>query len=320
MVGQAEGSKKHGRGLSKGIRDAITTCGVIALLGSTSQPAFSKQDFHDIKLTPDVTAADENSTVLRPDAKEVAQLLRIEPYIERVRQAELSGAKLDRPLLNAKVFCMWRILETAQEVRKFTAAIDKDLAASYVALDSLQSLRDNAQNAVNTFNFMQGGVLGIMKQSLFLNHRRQASQYPLVVSASVGTGLSAINLLTQNIWFRKIDHEPNTLRHFFSDRYAPPDANRSYLWKFFNQQVPGSTHNLTRREVLMKHWESVAALNAKNEARLHKLSAAPIDQHAHFENIRLLTQRISLLYDLKTHVEELDASLYELQKSITSKN
>lgn len=74
---------------------------------------------------------------------------------------------------------------------------------------------------------------------------------------------------------------------------------------------------LTRRQILIKHWEAFEKLNSKDERRLKKLAAAPSYSERLNESIRIVSQRMDLLHGLRTHIEEFDTELYELHQAIT---
>lgn len=278
--------------------------------------------FYDIKMTPDIDHGAAAAGQLRADAAEIADLLEIMPYVERLREQKKnnpsSTSELPKPLLNAKVLCLWRILVLTEEVRRYSAAIDCDLASSNVVLADLTGKRDATSNMLNTVNFAQGGVLGITKQSLLLSHFFNSSQMPIMISASLSTGLSLTNLLLPAVWKSKITQSQNILSHFINTSYRPPDADHSYLFKFFTSEIPGSTNHLTRREILLKHWQAFKHLNPEDHKLMRKLSASPEPNEDMAENINVLSLRIELLHDLKTHVEEVDGALYELHKAIRS--
>jgi hypothetical protein len=278
--------------------------------------------FYDIKMTPDIDHGAAAAGQLRADAAEIANLLEIMPYVERLREQKKSNpsatSELPKPLLNAKVLCLWRILVLAEEVRRYSAAIDCDLASSNVVLADLTGKRDATSNMLNNVNFAQGGVLGITKQSLLLSKFFNSSQMPIMISASLSTGLSLTNLLLPAVWKSKITQSQNILSHFINTSYRPADADHSYLFKFFTSEIPGSTNHLTRREILLKHWQAFKHLNPEDHKLMRKLSASPEPNEDMAENINVLSLRIELLHDLKTHVEEVDGALYELHKAIRS--
>jgi hypothetical protein len=283
--------------------------------------AAEKGAFKDIVITPDLEGRTTTSTELRADAREVAALLKIEPFVERLRAAKAAGQTTDnlpRPLLNAKLLCLWKISECLLEVRKFVAAIDYDLASSNIALDSLVARRNQVQNTLNTINFMQGGTLGAIKQGMALHGEFSGSQYPGMVSFGLGTTLASLNLVLPSIWVRRIDAPPNSLSYFLRQNHQFLDAQDSQLWQFLESPIPGSKWTMSRREVLVHHWEDLAGLQSTHERLLRRLSSVHEGPEHLTESIGLIGQRLALLHDLKTHIEEFDGSLYELHKAIQS--
>jgi hypothetical protein len=282
--------------------------------------------FVDIKLTPDSPVDKQVAGVLRPDAAEIAEILELEPYMQKLIAAKAVSAGggtpqvLDRPLLKTKLFCLYRIVIAQQEVRRIAALLDRDLATANVDLGTLSAKQANFNNTMTTANFMQGGILGIVKQSLSLHGQGTASQYELMTSFGLGTTLSVINLAVPMFWTQKVDAPPNSLEYFLNLNRVPPDASESYLWKFFNKEVPGTTWHMTRRQVLLNHWHDFAGLDtgsgAGTEYNHRVLAALPAEDRHLRENFALVMKRIILLHDLKTHLEEFDASLYELHKAI----
>jgi hypothetical protein len=216
------------------------------------------------------------------------------------------------------MICLLRLYLVSQEVRKAVALIDNELSTSNTALDSLSAQRYMASNLLNTTNFMQGGSAGTVKQSLSFIGGAPVSARQEIAMASFGTSiaLSLTNLLLPRIWSRKVDTPPNSLSQVFDDKSKPDDASKSYLWKFLNSPVPGNGP-LPRRTILLKHWESLAGIDPTDVDIHRRLGALPEEGTVEHENIRILNKRISLLHDLKTHIEEFDGSLFEFHQAIT---
>lgn len=313
--------------VSRDVR-AVLVAAVLALgmtlIVSGAASADDAASFRDIKLTPERKLSSEQAGHLRADAQEIADLLKIAPLVERLRAQQQAGSSRlppTRAFQNARLLCLWKIFIASQEVRKVVATINYDLSRSNQALDSLTSKRDMTINMLNTFNFMQSGILGTIKQGGGFEGRHQilpaARQEIGMTFFGTGTGLAAINLLIPPLWSRKIETTPNILVHVFDPSYRPADAEQSYLWKFMNSPIPGSNLALTRRQILIRHWEAFAGLKSKDERRLKKLAAAPSDSERFNESIRIISQRMDLLHDLRTHIEEFDTALYELHQAVT---
>jgi len=282
-----------------------------------------RKSFLDVKLTPTIDPLHAAKGEMRADADEVANLLNIKAMVEQIREAKrqgiLSGSMVPRSIQQSRLLCLWKLLIASQEVRKANAAIDFELANSYTSLDKLMVRQNMTINLLNTANFLQGGVIGTIKQSMGLS--TQTARLPVrqeiaITSFSTGTLLSLMNLAVPYVYRRKIEAPPNSLVPFFNSDRQPNDADKSYLWKFLNTPVPGEDATLTRRQILVKHWQSFSGLNLNDETALKKLATSATSENLS-ENIGIVAKRIGLLHDLRTHIEEFDGCLYELHREIT---
>lgn len=290
---------------------------------TTATAAIEAKAFKDITLTPARIPENEARGDLREDAKEVAQVLGVEDAVERLRR-EKGNFSNSKELQSVRLMCLWKIFIAAEEVRKVVTECQFDLAQAHIALDQLTGKKQMVSNMITTANFMQGGTLGIVKQSISFKNSgktrarvfRRRAQEIAITSFSTGTGLAMLNQMIGPVWSRRIDCRPTMLSHIFDENYQPADHQISYLWKFYSKPCPGYTNNLTRRQVLVKHWQDFGGVNVSNKNLVDKVSADVEDIER--ENIRILSTRISLLNDLVSHIEEFDASLYELHKAITN--
>jgi len=275
--------------------------------------------FRDIKMTPDRDRDGEARGEPRAEAEELATLLNIKPLVEKLRAAKASGSpEATRPIEQTRLLCMWKIFIALQEVRKVVAVLNVEIARSNESFNSLTAKRNMTTNVLNTATFMQYGILGTIDKSMNLKFGQPIPSVEInTVMFGIGTALPTIALFAPSIFKEKIDSPPNTLAHIFNASFRPADADKSYLWKFINSPIPGSNSPLTRREILIKHWEDFANLDIKDSKGMRRLAAMPSAEENLTESVRILGARIALLQDLKTHVEEFDASLYELHNAIS---
>lgn len=299
----------------------LKSLAVLMMLSSSSTAVYAgvaedAKSFRDITLTPRRVIENESRGELREDAKEVAEVLGVSDMVARLRQAK-GNPNPSREVQTMRLLVLWRIFTASEEVRHVVAECGFDLAQAHIALDGLNAKKQMVSNTLTTANFMQGGTMGIMKQSL--NYYRQNHvivQEIGITTFGVGTGLAAINQLIGPAWTRKIDSRPTMLSHFFNENYVPKDFEVSYLWKFFNKPCPGYSNNLTRRQVLIKHWKDFGNLDTENKRLVDRVAASAPEGER--EGVKILGKRIALLNDLRSHFEEFDASLYELHKAITN--
>jgi hypothetical protein len=277
--------------------------------------------FRDIKMAAERDKAGEARGELRAEAQELAALLNIKPLVEKLRAAKASemgaSAETSRPIEQARMLCLWKIFIALQEVRKVVAVLNIEIARSFESFNSLTAKRNMTTNILNTTTFMQYGILGTIDKSMNLKYGQPVPSVEInTVMFGIGTALPTIALFAPSIFKQRIDSPPNTLAHIFNASFRPADADKSYLWKFINSPIPGSNSPLTRREILIKHWEDFANLDTKDAKGIKRLAATPSAEENLNESVRVLGARISLLEDLKTHLEEFDASLYELHNAI----
>jgi hypothetical protein len=292
-----------------------------ALTNSATAFADEVKSFRDIRMTPPRDAQAELRGALRIDAQEAADILKITPLVEKIRAEKRRGVTdpdtLPRPLQQARLICLWKIWQGQQEIRRAVAAIDFDLSQSNTNLDSLTMKRQQTINMITTLNFMQGGILGTVKQSMGLQHDipQPPRQEIAMTSFGTGTAMALITLLIPGMFCRSIEEQRNSLSHILDPSYAPPDASNSFIWQFLDSELPGT--GLTRRQVLVNHWRDFAGLNTANAVTLRKVGASPETDERLSESIRLLQTRMTILHDFKTHVEEFDGCLFELHHAIT---
>lgn len=278
--------------------------------------ALERQDFVDIRLTPEETV---KSGELGLGASEMAEVLRIRPYVNVLRdyRAIAKHQPASRVVTQARLLCAWRILQASQEVRRLVAKINQELAISYISLDSLNARKEMVTNVVTATNFAQFGVINVISKSTAIAGYPRTSNYERIVTDSMAIGLSVFNLLEgPKLFSRRESSPPNALANFLKPGFRPLDADQSFLWRFLDSQKPGSNIALTRRELLVKHWQAFAGLDASNARELRRVAALPEPNEQLSENLDVLGKRIFLLQDLKSHVEELDSSLNDLHRAV----
>lgn len=278
------------------------------------------KEYVDIQITPARNLVAEANNELRADAAEMADLLNIRPVVEMLRTAQRSGKDMSespKALQSARLMCLWRMFVASEEVRKVVAQINFDIAVNNVHLETLNNRKRLANNLINTFNFTQNGVLGIVKNSLAI-----AAVYPIfrqeIAMTSFGMSgcLPVINMYAPNLIYRKTTDGANMLSHVTDPGYRPESANQSYLWKYFNSPIPGKNPKEPRREVILKHWEALKGLSATNEKQRDLMAGS--NEKTRLEGIKIVSQRIEILHDFKTHVEEFDGALFELHQAVTN--
>ncbi|MFN8658286.1 MAG: hypothetical protein U0105_18265 [Candidatus Obscuribacterales bacterium] len=314
--------------MQKRLADAIATALTLFSLVSIAAPCVAspvERQFRDIKMAPDRDQQSEAGGAMRADAQEVAALLDIAPMVERLRALQklprTDATHRTRAVQNMRLLCMWRIFIAEEELRKVIAQIDFNLSETYTELAAMEAKKMSLINDVNSVNFMQSGILGIIKDSISFPGRYNnphVAQELGIVAFSNQLALTSVNLVVVPMLVsRRVGGKPNMLAHIFNPNYKPADYEHNYLWKFFNSPIPGNANGLTRREILIRHWQDFEGVQIKDQKNLDKLGHMYPEGQSVREQIRMVNQRIDLLQDMKSHIEEFDASLFELHKSIT---
>lgn len=289
------------------------------LLGQAVE-AKSSKEYVDIQITPTRNLTAEANNELRADAAEIADLLNIRPLVEMLRTHQRSGKDMceaPKALQSARLMCLWRMFVASEEVRKVVAQINFDIAVNNVHLETLTNRKRLTNNLINTFNFTQSGVLGIVKNSLAIG-----AVYPIfrqeIAMTSFGMSgcLPIINMYAPNLIYRRTTDGANMLSHVTDPGYKPAYANQSYLWKYFNSPIPGSASKEPRREIILKHWEALKGLSATNEKQKDLMDGT--NEKTVHEGLKTVGQRIEILHDFKTHIEEFDGALFELHQAVTN--
>ena len=296
----------------------ILLCILLAVGAVSATPA--EADTRNVKAFVDITMVPAHTGQpgeLTLDALEAAQILKILPMVERLRREAVTASPPSKIVSQMRLLVICRIMAASEEVRKLVASINRDLASANIALSELSAKRARTGNMITAATFTQGGILGVLGKSGQLAGYPPQSAVKVVTASSIAIGLSTVNMfVTPHLYHSRIDNGPNSMTNFLSLNLNPPDANRSYLWQYFNQPVLGSPITITRRELLLKHWKAFLGFDATNKLSVQKMSGLPDGAENVDEGIGRVNERIALLHDLESHVEEFDTSLYELHKSI----
>jgi len=78
---------------------------------------------------------------------------------------------------------------------------------------------------------------------------------------------------------------------------------------------PNSIEHKTRKEALIEAWKKGQYLKNHSEEHLNKLAVVTPPGTKYREDIKLLGDRIRMLYDVQWTIEQLDAELLELMRA-----
>ena len=286
---------------------------------SPSQAADGALSANDTRIKS-AYASSPSIAVLTSGAKEAATLLGILPKVDRLIQLrQTRESRGDETFsdeeLSLKVQLLDKVMGGCLEVRMVSDRIDRELSWSFSGQGMLQAKRQRILNYLFTANFMQGGVLGVVSGPLFLDGKSVAGTELLLLASSIGLGLSTISLWETRSGSKKIDGETNVLAHVFDLPVTEPPHRLDTVIKFMTSIPPGSTSNKTRVQELIEGWKKGHHLRTTSEKQLERLSALQPVAQKYNENIRLLSDRIRMLFDTQWTVQQLDGELLDLLRA-----
>lgn len=258
-------------------------------------------------------------TTLTPEAREAATLLGILPKVERlieIEQAKQSSGGFTDEELALKVAVLDKVLSGSLEVRMVSDRIDREISWAFTGQGNLEARRQRTLNYLFAANFMQGGILGIISGPMFLHGLPIAGTDLLLLASSIGLGLSTISLYESKSGTKKIDGETTVLAQVFKVAHEEPPHRLDTVIKFMRSAPPESTDKKTRIETLIASWKKGHYLRKTDEKSLKKVAAVQPEAQKYKENIRLIGDRIRMLFDTQWTVQQLDVGLLDLLRAV----
>lgn len=89
------------------------------------------------------------------------------------------------------------------------------------------------------------------------------------------------------------------------------------LWTYLNSPS-NSANDITRRDKLLQYWQSAKVLpvNIKKPQVVEQVAATGPRHRQRCESIKLITARITMLFDLRAMVDRLNIGLVELLQAL----
>lgn len=293
--------------------------------------SFQAQVLELLQSTQGETQKDQISTEtiaaaskLTRNAREAAKLLGVEDQVDRLLALKETGKvdNYDPEAVKLQLALIRTITSTGLELRRVSAKFDREIVIERQALDKLTSQRDTAVAVTNNANFLQLGILSIiidgpMEETKNPNKILAGNRLNIVSGLTVG-GLALLALCEQRGGTRRSKAEANLLGQTLG--LDSPEKVRlpSMLWTYLNSTPPNSTSGLTRREQLIDYWKTakVLPINIKKQATVEKVSAYGPGHRQRCERIKLLTARITMLFDLRAMIDLLNTGLVELIQAL----
>ncbi|MBA3992670.1 MAG: hypothetical protein C0469_04025 [Cyanobacteria bacterium DS2.3.42] len=256
---------------------------------------------------------------IEPHAADLAKILGIRNQVEYLTANKGQPASSD--LLMQKLAVSRRVIIACLDVRKAVDSIDLQIATETTAMDRLKRMRQMAISLTNNANFFQINLLGIISDGpLGLSSNPKLNLYGNrlnIVSGYMIGGLAGLSFLEQPGGIRLVKAQPNAIGPAFGIGKRD-DVLSANVVTFLNSVPPTSTNGLTRAQGLLKYWKTskVMSMNVTKKSTLEKVAANSPTQHFYFERIKLIENRVHMLYDLRAVIDLMNIGLSEVLRSI----
>lgn len=221
---------------------------------------------------------------------------------------------------NTKLLITRQVLDGFLSMKADTDIIGHEIDVEGQVLDRMLRQRDKSIQLTNNVNFLQLGVLGVVSGSLGLSNNDQyvlAGNHISLISGYMTNGLTLASILEQRGGLRPRKAEPNVLGAAFGK--DSQRVNLSPVMIRYLNAVPAiSQTNLSRRDGLVKYWKESKVLNVdvKRDSVVQKLSVEGKAHHWWSENINLINNRITMLFDLRAVLRSSSIGFNELLKAV----
>lgn len=247
---------------------------------------------------------------LTPSANAAATLLGVHGLMTTDRQTDE----------DAKLLITRQVLEGFLSLITDADEIGHEIDSEFKALNRMERLKNRVTQLTDNLNFLQGGILGLVATSLGLTGKPQdvkAANYTVITTSAIGTGMAALSMLEQHGGWRPDKAKPNALGAAFG-KYSERLDLSPVTFQYLNSVAPDSKLNLSRRETLIKYWKEskVLSVNINKDSEVQKLSAEGKAHHWWSETIKMVNNRLTMLFDLRAVLRSSNVGFYELLKAV----
>lgn len=243
-------------------------------------------------------------------AKEAAEILGVRKNVDRILELQAAGGEPSEELLWNKAIVLKQILLGYLEVRQTSDMLDESIDETYDAIDKHVRKVNRRVDLANTVNFTTFGVLFNIAAADRLKRQFDGSNELTFISASLTAGLGAL-AVGLSYTGSSIDRgRPNPLSNIFGlDKVSVPLPE--LVGKYIDGTPSGGMQ--TRKAAMLELWKT--KFNVKDSRESHKILAAESTKR-HYATLKLLNQRLGLLFSLNALAEQFDSELLALLRLI----
>lgn len=243
---------------------------------------------------------------------EASDILGVRNNVERIRALQAAGGAAGEELLWNKAIVLRQILLGYLEVRQTSDLLDEAIDDTYDAIDKQVRTVNRRVELANILNFTTFGVLFNIAAADRLQKKFNSSNTLTFISASLTAGLGAA-AAGLSFTGASIDRcSPNPLANIFGLDEASVQLPE-LVSKYISSTPAGNTQS--RKAATLDMWKKNFGVNDSSASQ--KILAAESPKR-HYASLRLLNQRLALLFSLNALAEQFDSELLALLRAIES--
>jgi len=282
----------------------------------------SASDKADLAGNPGQSIVGTNSnSALSPAAIEAVNLLGMQSQMSALTGANNAGGQLAQSAVTLRLLLLRRVLTGALDVRATADVLDSEISYEFDVLGRMTRSRDHIIALTNNANFFQlNGLAMIIDGKLGESGSHQvvhASNVLNIVSGFLVGGLALMTVLEQRGGGRPLPANPNMVGQCLG--ISPPAEYRfsPTLWKFINEPPPGSSAGQSRVQLMLSSWKQCKTINFNmdKQSNREKVAAYGPAHSQHSETIKLLKNRLNMLFDVRNVVGLFDEDLDDLLRA-----
>lgn len=309
----------HGVGVRKSVVLALLSLLISnsSVLAKTGQLKESRDVFDSqAKLRLSEADSPTDPSQIEGDTLELVKLLGIGEDIAKLRQIYESddrNDKLEAVILRVKI---GKVIQYAGfELEECLANIDGDLASTNMQFSFFNSRHEKAVIGRNLATFISSGVTGILDSAISIHYPPPTANIFGITGNSLAVAIPLMSLVSPK--YRNPhsgERTGNMLAPIFGEKYEGSGYDR-IIWEYINKKPVRSKDNLTRRQALLKTWESYRGLGDKADMRLIEELTGK-STHDKKISLDLLKTRSELLVELRALVQGMYKDISDLNTAL----
>ena len=252
---------------------------------------------------------------MSPDVEQLEHLLKLDDTIEQLK-ASKSKDSLEVLILRQKLDRT--IQYAALELEEALANIDGDLTTTNMQLSFFSDRHDRAVALGNLATFVTSGTLGVLDSGTSINMGPPLNNILGITGNSASVG---IPLLAQRPPKYKNPKRGLTGGNMLAPIFGRPYSGAGYdpiIWEYLESVPANSKNNLSRRNLLLKTWESYRGLQATDPRSKELIDAVTGVTQPDKISLNVLKVRSELLVDLRALVQQMYRDISDLNTSVLS--